>query len=392
MVRQKNETPSFPPLGWSSCVSAKSQCVPDVMTKNSDSVGNNTVTEVHNIKYEGKRTRFVSNSNANQVKLTHCWQKNVTKNSHIESNKPIQVKARTIWSSVNSNQNCSVKVCKQECTSTPDTEIKSMALDSNRDPGVQLQKQECTSTVNPEIGSINLDTPEVTAKVISPPGVSVDIVCTGKDTAVESSEAGNFTAEVISATGDCEDCPPSRVENTTIWSKVNSDKVVTHNYAFVTPYPLYDAHYIGVQDKFANSILHVGQFNGITPNVDTEIHHKWRNQSDFTFGFVPLAEQIMPKDMSINDSKPLSPIEMHSVVRATGKPNFMAARLPVKSQLNVKAWKMNLTKYWDQQLLQLLEFGFPLHFNRNCPLRHEQGNHKSATEFPTDIDAYIEEE
>ena len=173
---------------------------------------------------------------------------------------------------------------------------------------------------------------------------------------------------------------------------MNSDKVGTHGSALAAPRLLYGANYIGVQDKFVNSILHVGQFNGIIPYVDTEIHHKWRNQSDFTFGFVPLAEQIMPTDMSINDSKALSPIEMHRVVRATGKPNFMGARLPVQSKLNVKAWKKNLTKYWDQQLLQLLEFGFPLDFNRNCPLRHEQGNHKSATEFPTDIDAYPEEE
>ena len=208
------------------------------------------------------------------------------------------------------------------------------------------------------------------------------------DIAVESSEAGVVTAEVISAPGVCEECPPSRATNTNIWSKVNSDKVVTHDSALVTPQLLYDAHYTGVQDKFVNSILHVGQFNGITPNVDTEIYQKWRNQSDLTLGFVPLAEQIMPKDTSINDPKTLSPIEMQNVVRATGKPKFMEARLPVKSQLNVKAWKMNLTKYWDQQLLQLLEFGFPFDFNRNCPLCHEQGNHKSATEFPTDIDTY----
>ena len=153
-----------------------------------------------------------------------------------------------------------------------------------------------------------------------------------------------------------------------------------------------ETQHIGVQDKFVNSILHVGQFNGIIPNVDTEIHNKWRNQSDFKFGFVPLAEQMMPNDMLTHDSEALSPIEMHTMVRATEKPNFMEARLPVRSQLNVQAWKMNLTEYWDQQLLQLLEFGFPLDFNRNCPLRCEQGNHKSATDFPQDIDAYIEEE
>ena len=70
----------------------------------------------------------------------------------------------------------------------------------------------------------------------------------------------------------------------------------------------------------------------------------------------------------------------------------MKARIPVSSQLNVNVWKNELKDYWDQQLLQLIEFGFPLDFNRNCVLRHEEGNHSSATEFPRDVDAYIEEE
>ena len=70
----------------------------------------------------------------------------------------------------------------------------------------------------------------------------------------------------------------------------------------------------------------------------------------------------------------------------------MAVRISIKSQLNVQTWKEKLNQYWDQQLLQLLEFGFPLDFNRNCPLRQEMGNHKSAVDFPDDFDAYIDEE
>ena len=62
------------------------------------------------------------------------------------------------------------------------------------------------------------------------------------------------------------------------------------------------------------------------------------------------------------------------------------------SQLDVDEWQSLLTDYWDQQLLQLLQFGFPLDFNRCCPLKHEVGNHSSADEFPSDVDAYIEEE
>ena len=43
-------------------------------------------------------------------------------------------------------------------------------------------------------------------------------------------------------------------------------------------------------------------------------------------------------------------------------------------------------------MLQLLEFGFPLDFNRQCPLRFEGKNYTSATDHPVDIDTYIQEE
>ena len=42
--------------------------------------------------------------------------------------------------------------------------------------------------------------------------------------------------------------------------------------------------------------------------------------------------------------------------------------------------------------MQLIEFGFPLDFNRNCPLRCEGKNHLSAVDYPSDVDAYIKEE
>ena len=62
------------------------------------------------------------------------------------------------------------------------------------------------------------------------------------------------------------------------------------------------------------------------------------------------------------------------------------------SQLKVGVWQDLFKDYWDQQLLQLLRFGFPLDFNRNCTLKNEMGNHTSATQFPGDVDAYIEKE
>ena len=70
----------------------------------------------------------------------------------------------------------------------------------------------------------------------------------------------------------------------------------------------------------------------------------------------------------------------------------MQARIPIKSQLNVKHWEKVLAGYWDRQLLELIKFGFPLDFNRACELGQYCGNHSSANDFPNDIEAYLNEE
>ena len=52
---------------------------------------------------------------------------------------------------------------------------------------------------------------------------------------------------------------------------------------------------------------------------------------------------------------------------------------------------MLLSEYWEKQLVQSIKFGFLLDFNRYLPLCHENVNHKTATNFPSDIEAYIQE-
>ena len=153
----------------------------------------------------------------------------------------------------------------------------------------------------------------------------------------------------------------------------------------------FDVNYSGIEDKFVNSILHARHAIDMNkvPNVDNDTFHKWRCQSAFNFGYVPLGDQLMPGVDVMNDAGNLNPLEIHHIVRQTNKSNFMLARIPVRGQLNVEVWCEHLGEYWDQQLLQLIQFGFPLDFNRACHLKNEVGNHKSAVDHPSDIDAYI---
>ena len=204
-------------------------------------------------------------------------------------------------------------------------------------------------------------------------------------------ESDTVTAEVISSSEkSVAQAQPDIISENRI--SVNTE---TTNVTRSEEIPIYNVNYNAIEDKFASSIIHVNSHKGVGVgdlDIESEIFKKWRDQSQFDFGYIPIDEQRMPKNLQINKCEGFSPLDIHEMVKATGVPNFMHARIPVKSQLNVQAWKNNLEGYWDEQLCQLIEFGFPLDFNRSCPLKCDRGNHKSALEFPADVDAYIAEE
>ena len=48
--------------------------------------------------------------------------------------------------------------------------------------------------------------------------------------------------------------------------------------------------------------------------------------------------------------------------------------------------------YWDDQLVDLLEFGFPLGFDRSLNLISVEDNHKSAKDYEEHVKHYLQEE
>ena len=101
---------------------------------------------------------------------------------------------------------------------------------------------------------------------------------------------------------------------------------------------------------------------------------------------------IVPSNPGHIGVKVDDPIAQHLQIKPTGIPNFLGERIPIKSQLNFLEWKKLFADYWDQQLLHLVEFGFPLDFNRNSVLRHDFKNHSSVVDFLSDVQAYLDEE
>ena len=218
----------------------------------------------------------------------------------------------------------------------------------------------------------------IQAPDVSDPTAEVISAKRGINDTGQGFEGQNMAAKVISASGTQAKSHSNNISGSQ-YKQYNSSAEMIQSGLL----PLYDVNYTGIEDKFVNSILHVHQFStsGDIGELDSEIYNTWRHQSDFNFGFVPLGDQMLPRIVTVNEAKGKSPIQIHEIVRSTSKPNFIEARIPIDSQLNVEAWKKCLDCYWDQQLCELIQFGFPLDFNRSCILNHEQGNHKSAIDF-----------
>ena len=85
-------------------------------------------------------------------------------------------------------------------------------------------------------------------------------------------------------------------------------------------------------------------------------------------------------------------IQAHRLIRQSGLSNFLGFRIPVSTQLKVDKWRSHLANYFDQQLVDLIEYGFPLDFDRNRKLGLIKDNHTSAIHNPSHIGAYIREE
>ena len=86
-------------------------------------------------------------------------------------------------------------------------------------------------------------------------------------------------------------------------------------------------------------------------------------------------------------------LHVATTIKATGKPNYMSARIPVKSDLNLETWEEHLRDYSDKRLFQYLKFGFPLSLRESDELSNTQVvNHYSALQYPEQVLQYLNKE
>ena len=98
-------------------------------------------------------------------------------------------------------------------------------------------------------------------------------------------------------------------------------------------------------------------------------------------------------DLGGRDLK-MEKVKLFEHVHASGKPNFQCCRIPVcQSSLNVSVWREKLQGYKDIAVCDLLQYGFPLDFDRSKTVHSSAGrNHKGARDYPQFIEKYFQKE
>ena len=110
-------------------------------------------------------------------------------------------------------------------------------------------------------------------------------------------------------------------------------------------------------------------------------------KEDITFSFIG-PDRNPQKISSIEEF-----ITIADLVLETGKPNYMQARIPIASGLNIDKWATILKDFPNQKLIQYLQFGFPLSLTKDTTLCNTNiENHSSALHHPHAVDACLETE
>ena len=110
------------------------------------------------------------------------------------------------------------------------------------------------------------------------------------------------------------------------------------------------------------------------------------------FGFIPKSSLKLYAGPPVTWNELPDIFQTHTLVKASKLPNYMGCHIPVNSGLNIPKWRHYLANYWDQQLCDLLEYGFPLDFDRECPLNSVEENHTSANDNTGHISKFLQEE
>ena len=82
------------------------------------------------------------------------------------------------------------------------------------------------------------------------------------------------------------------------------------------------------------------------------------------FGCIPLAPILLYQGTHRVWQNISEVLQAHGMIRDSGIPNFSGLCIPVNTNLKISSWRAHLCDYFDKQLVDLIEFGFTLDFDR----------------------------
>ena len=85
-------------------------------------------------------------------------------------------------------------------------------------------------------------------------------------------------------------------------------------------------------------------------------------------------------------------LKIVNLVIELGCDNKDMCHIRVNHHWNFELLRQLLVDYHDKEIVELLQFGWPIERNDDIPLELGGINHKGATKFPAEIDRYIEKE
>ena len=84
--------------------------------------------------------------------------------------------------------------------------------------------------------------------------------------------------------------------------------------------------------------------------------------------------------------------KIYNAVKTTGLPNYISAKIPLSSGLNISQWRQQLTGYPDEYLVDFLEYGWPLDYTASLPPKPTYINHERNPQHQHHIEEFLETE
>ena len=109
-------------------------------------------------------------------------------------------------------------------------------------------------------------------------------------------------------------------------------------------------------------------------DMDTKTEHNMLSKHDF---------------FSANS---LRAVVAHILAANFPQPNAFGAKIPVSSQLRISVWRHYLTDFANQDVVEFLQFGWPINYTSSVLPQSTNTNHSSALAYPEDVKHYLSTE